>query len=213
MKYGLVETLLLEKGRHIRHLEKHLSRLQEACRKNEYPFDRLDTKLQLEALSAKQSEGGTYRLRLLLNPAGIVELQAEAYDPPRESLEVVFIDDPIPSFPKEQFACKFTDSPLREFYRSAWSAFRFPSTPPFDLLFVNEEGIVTEGTRTNFYIECDGRLITSPLEAGVLPGTYRSVLIEKGCLERPITRELLQQSTRCFLSNALIGFQRASLRL
>jgi para-aminobenzoate synthetase/4-amino-4-deoxychorismate lyase len=65
--------------------------------------------------------------------------------------------------------------------------------------------VITEGTRSNFYIELDGRLITSPVSAGLLPGTYRDLLIQEGCLVQSITLEMFKKSNRIFISNALIG--------
>jgi len=58
-----------------------------------------------------------------------------------------------------------------------------PFAPPpgvFDTLLWNAEGELTEFTRGNLVVELDGRRITPPLEAGLLPGVMRAELFERG---------------------------------
>jgi len=48
----------------------------------------------------------------------------------------------------------------------------------FDAVFVSEEGIVREGTSSNFFIIKDQRLITHPLSKNILSGITRMVVID-----------------------------------
>jgi para-aminobenzoate synthetase/4-amino-4-deoxychorismate lyase len=185
-------------GRIIRHKDRHLARLQRSCRDNHYPFDRELVEQRLQQFIAEQPDVGECKLRLLYDAQGIRQLTAESYQAPQGELSVRLVTEPMLAFPPEQFRHKFIDSPLREFYVA------FPEGP-YDHVFMNSDGIITEGTRTNVYIEIDGRLITSPVEAGLLPGTYRDWLIEQGCVVQPITQSMLHSAQRCFISNALIG--------
>jgi para-aminobenzoate synthetase/4-amino-4-deoxychorismate lyase len=47
-----------------------------------------------------------------------------------------------------------------------------------EVLFVNERGELTEGSRTSLFIEREGRLLTPPLECGLLDGTLRRAMLE-----------------------------------
>jgi para-aminobenzoate synthetase/4-amino-4-deoxychorismate lyase len=49
-----------------------------------------------------------------------------------------------------------------------------------EVAFVNDEGFVTEGSLTNIFVERDGRLLTPPLDLGLLPGVLRGELIARG---------------------------------
>lgn len=81
-----------------------------------------------------------------------------------------------------------------------------------DVVFVNEKNEICETTRHNIYIKKEGQLITPPLSSGLLPGVFRSKLLEeKKVLEQVITKEDLCKSSEIFLSNALTGLISASL--
>jgi para-aminobenzoate synthetase/4-amino-4-deoxychorismate lyase len=49
-----------------------------------------------------------------------------------------------------------------------------------EVVFVNERGEVTEGSRTNIFVERDGVWLTPPLSSGLLDGCLRRELIENG---------------------------------
>lgn len=50
----------------------------------------------------------------------------------------------------------------------------------FDALLQNERGELTEGWRTNVFVERDETLLTPPLRAGALPGILRQRLLSQG---------------------------------
>jgi para-aminobenzoate synthetase/4-amino-4-deoxychorismate lyase len=57
-----------------------------------------------------------------------------------------------------------------------------------DVLLVNESDELTESTIANVAVRLDGSWYTPPMEAGCLPGIYRSVLLKEGQLtERQIS--------------------------
>ena len=47
----------------------------------------------------------------------------------------------------------------------------------FEGLYVERDGLVSEGTTSNVFAVRDGRLLTPPLEAGCLPGVTRQVIL------------------------------------
>ena len=81
-----------------------------------------------------------------------------------------------------------------------------------DVLFCNSYGEVSEGTLHNLVVEKAGRLVTPPLACGLLPGTLRSDLLERGILrEERIGRDELLSATRLWLINSVRGWRRVIL--
>jgi para-aminobenzoate synthetase/4-amino-4-deoxychorismate lyase len=77
-----------------------------------------------------------------------------------------------------------------------------------EVVFQNERGELTEGARSNIFVERDGILLTPPLEAGVLPGILRAELIaEGGAVEATLTPDDLDGEV--WLGNSLRGLIRA----
>ncbi len=82
----------------------------------------------------------------------------------------------------------------------------------FDVLLWNERREVTEGTFGNIAVEMDGRLWTPPLESGLLAGTYRQHLIDRGELqERVIRVDDLADCSRIVWMNSVRGLKEAVL--
>ena len=81
-----------------------------------------------------------------------------------------------------------------------------------DVLLFNEAGEVTETTVANVAVEIGGVRFTPPVPCGLLPGTQRAVLLERGELrERVIRVEDLQEHPRMFLLNSVRGMQEVSV--
>lgn len=73
---------------------------------------------------------------------------------------------------------------------------------------LHEDGVVTEGAATSFFIVADGRLITRPLSRALLPGCTREALIalceETGLVveERACTLDEAKAADEAFLTGA-----------
>ncbi|MGD0141974.1 MAG: aminodeoxychorismate synthase component I [Rhizomicrobium sp.] len=79
-----------------------------------------------------------------------------------------------------------------------------------EILFVNERGELTEGSRTNLFVEKAGRLLTPALACGVLDGCLRQALIAEGrCIEAVLTPDDLARADIAYLGNSLRGLVRA----
>jgi len=76
----------------------------------------------------------------------------------------------------------------------------------FDSIAPNEAGNVTDGGKTNIFIEKNGEIITPPVSDGCLPGIIRAVVVEKFNVSiRSISLEMLKSADKIFLTNSLIG--------
>jgi para-aminobenzoate synthetase/4-amino-4-deoxychorismate lyase len=94
----------------------------------------------------------------------------------------------------------------RKLYDQAWLAAE--KLGAFDALFINEQGFVTEGGRSNVFIKKDGRWLTPPLASGCLPGVMRSVVLSDPkyqAVEKNITPADVLSAEEVIFTNALRG--------
>jgi para-aminobenzoate synthetase/4-amino-4-deoxychorismate lyase len=83
---------------------------------------------------------------------------------------------------------------------------------PPNLIFWNERNEVTESGIANLVVKIDGQLVTPPVSCGLLPGTFRGHLIDKGEIkERVVTVEELQNAKEFFLINSVRKWMKAEL--
>jgi para-aminobenzoate synthetase / 4-amino-4-deoxychorismate lyase len=83
-----------------------------------------------------------------------------------------------------------------------------------EVVFLNKKGELTEGTRSNLFIELDGRLFTPALTCGLLPGTLREELLDlprAAASEAVLTPQDLLAAERIYLGNSVRGLVRAEL--
>jgi branched-subunit amino acid aminotransferase/4-amino-4-deoxychorismate lyase len=79
-----------------------------------------------------------------------------------------------------------------------------------EVVFLNERGELTEGSRSNLFVRRNGKLVTPPLSCGLLPGILRSKLIETGeCVEEILYPCDLDNAEEILLGNSLRGLIRA----
>ena len=78
---------------------------------------------------------------------------------------------------------------------------------------MNERGELTEGAISNLFIEKAGKLLTPPVECGLLPGVYRRHLLETraNTEEHVLHPEDLQQADAVYLCNAVRGLRRVEI--
>ncbi len=82
----------------------------------------------------------------------------------------------------------------------------------YDVLLWNSLGQVTETTRGNLVIEQDGRLLTPPVGAGLLPGTFRQYLLDHGAInEADITQSAVLAASNVYVINSVTGWVRVTI--
>lgn len=76
----------------------------------------------------------------------------------------------------------------------------------FDEIFVNEHGALTEGARSNLFLQLKGVLYTPPLACGLLNGILRQKMLDEGtCVERNLFIDDLQSAEHIFCGNSVRG--------
>jgi branched-subunit amino acid aminotransferase/4-amino-4-deoxychorismate lyase len=80
-----------------------------------------------------------------------------------------------------------------------------------EVIFRNERGDITEGSRSNIFARIGGKLLTPPLEDGVLDGVLRREMLETGqCKEATFSAVDLERAEEVWLGNSLRGLIRAT---
>src|SRR6478752_1762159 len=189
--FELIETIRWERGIGFHLLERHLVRLQSSATHFGYPFERG------KVLAALSAEVGT-----LIVTSTRIEL------PSKDTVWRFAISDQRVD---EKDALFFHKTTRRQFYDREMERQK-ALTGCDEVVFLNKKGELTEGTRTNLFIELDGRLFTPALPCGLLPGTLREELIDlprAAASEAILTLADLTLADRIYLGNSVRGLIRA----
>lgn len=198
----LIETLRREAGSYPR-LAGHLQRLRASAQWLGFPLDDAELQAQLAA----QPATGIWRVRLTLDKGGRLDVQS-------------FALGGEPAGPRFALLAEQTivaDNPLRRHKTSSRAlydaALKGIADDPqvFDVVFLNADGEVAEGARSNVFVERDGVLLTPPLSSGALPGVLRGELLATGKAREAVLR-VEDLAGGFLLGNALRGLIRVSLR-
>jgi para-aminobenzoate synthetase/4-amino-4-deoxychorismate lyase len=195
--FDLIETMRFEPGVGIGLLDLHLARLEGSARTFGFSFDQARIRAALESAADSPCV-----LRLLLGPDG----------------EPCVETKPLPAFAAHGATAALARLPvdprdfrlrhkttLRDFYDNARAI-----TGTDEVVFVDPEGFLTEGSFTNVFVERDGVLETPPASRGLLPGVLRAELLASGrAREADLKAEDLKRGF--FLGNAVRGLINAQL--
>jgi para-aminobenzoate synthetase/4-amino-4-deoxychorismate lyase len=101
----------------------------------------------------------------------------------------------------------------RQVYEQALQEARVRVPGCADVLLFNQRGEVTESTIANVVVEMDGHLTTPPLSCGLLAGTLRAELLERGVVQEACmtVEDLRTRITRLWLVNSVRGWRAAAL--
>jgi para-aminobenzoate synthetase/4-amino-4-deoxychorismate lyase len=197
--FHLLETLRWDPSCGYRLLERHLARLEEAADYFARPLDLEHARSCLEE-SIQEFGDATQRVRLLVAEDGGVEVEAAPLDPPRtDRLRLGLAHEPVRS----------TDPFLRfkTTHRETYERALRDRPDCDDVLLLNEHGEVTESTVANLVLRSGGELVTPPISCGLLPGTFRAELLERGKIrERVLRAEDVATAESVFLINSVRGW-------
>ena len=81
-----------------------------------------------------------------------------------------------------------------------------------EVIFLNEQGFVTECSTANIFMVKSGVIYTPKLECGLLNGILRDFVINNfSVIEKEITLEELLESDEIFITNSLLGIMKVTL--
>lgn len=193
--FHLLESLLLKDGEYFL-LEEHLNRLQNSAQYfGGFPFNRKLVQKALQDFAGENNNGGL-KVRFLLDKSGKITIEASPITSPEAPLRVKLADEPITK-----------DNPFlyhKTTHRDVYTQFQKKFPDVFDVLLWNESEELTEFTNGNVVLEIDGQLWTPPVTSGLLAGTFRESLLNKGEIkEKIITLSDLKKCNRVWFINSV----------
>ncbi len=208
--FALIETVRYECGMGFHLIERHLARLQSSAAYFGYPFSREAVLQALDEESASV-EAPVAMLRLLLGEDGAITVTSTAIELPTKDTVWRFVISDQRLDEKDPFF--YHKTTRRQFYDREMERQK-ALTGCDEVVFLNKKGELTEGTRTNLFVELDGRLFTPALTCGLLPGTLREELLDlprAAASEAVLTPQDLLNADRIYLGNSVRGLVRAEL--
>lgn len=195
--FELLETMRLAADGYVRR-ERHLARLADSARYFGIPVEMRDVERALDE-HARAAREFPRRVRLLVARDGTPHLE----DRPLGG-------DATPATPQPMALATSPVSSADPFlfhkttHRVVYDKHRAEHPGVFDVLLWNENGELTEFTIGNVVVRLDGVDWTPPRECGLLAGTYRAELLERGEIrERRLRVADLERAEAVWLVNSL----------
>lgn len=197
--FELIETLRVE-DKKVALFERHLARLQKSAAAFEWPVPSSVAVQACIAQAIESSELAVIRLRLTLNAQGQVNATISPLEPVSPVVNIALYPTPVNS--TNPFLRHKTTA--RALYNQALAEAKAAGL--FDYVFCNEQGELTEGSRSNLFILLNNQWYTPPLSAGLLAGVQRSVLLEElKAQEQTLSLDDLAKAQQILVCNALYG--------
>ncbi|GAA4219417.1 4-amino-4-deoxychorismate lyase [Sagittula marina] len=191
----LIETMLWQPGGGVALAARHRDRLCLSARRLGFDFDPSTFYRALNEVSGDAPR----RLRLTLDASGVVDMSCAPAPSPAMLWRVAVAPHRLAS-----------DDPwlrVKSTRRAIYDAARADLPDGVDeLIFLNEDGHLAEGTICNVLVERDDGWVTPPLTDGALPGVMRAELLARGEVRvASVTLKQLTAAPRLRLCNALRG--------
>jgi len=205
--FDVIESILWTPGEQFFLLERHLARLAESAAYFNIPIDLLALQERLANLSSTLTPAA-YKVRVSVTQRGRISITATPLS-----------EIPLPPVMRVKLAAQPTDSSNVFLYhkttrRDVYEATRADQPDCDDVLLWNERGEITESTIANVVIELNSQRYTPPLECGLLPGTFRADLLERGLIqEHVILKEELRAAAHVWLINSVRGWLECQLTM
>jgi len=199
----LIETMAFDPMVGVPLIELHLRRLKDSAAALGFAVDRHALRNHIQAFCFLNRE--PKRLRVLVDFDGNWDIEGSDPPAPMEGAVPVALR-PLPVSAEDwRLRHKTTD---RAFYENARK--EAGERGAKEAVLVRDDGFVTEGSFTNVFVERGDKLLTPPLERGLLPGVLRASLIEEGrAVEADLTAADLAPGF--WIGNALRGLMPARL--
>jgi para-aminobenzoate synthetase/4-amino-4-deoxychorismate lyase len=208
-EFNLIESCLIKSGIII-NLEEHLARLKSSADKLIFNCDlEKIRRLIQEYTNLNISIDKRYKLRVELNYLGAVKIEHSIIGDNPEFLNIML--SPVKIDSSHGLFCHKSDSNLsRGLYTQLDRDYK-PSGID-ELIFINQNGIITEARYHNVIIKYRESLLTSPTNQGLLGGIYRANLLRAGKIsEQAISEQMLYDADEVYLCNDVRGMIRCNL--
>src|SRR5690606_34789088 len=172
-----------------------------------FPFDEAAFRAEVARAGAGFAPGTRHRVRVTLGAAGRLGCTSAPLPEGDVARPLRLALAPAPGAAGDPL--RFHKTTRRAAYEAAFEA---AVAQGYDeVVFYNDRGEVTEGSRTNVFARLGGRLVTPPVALGLLGGVYRRHLLDTlpGTAEAVLTVDDLAAAEAVFVCNAVHGLRAA----
>lgn len=202
----LIETILYTADNGFWLLQRHLERLERSAEYLSFPYNAETITASLHDAVSANSEP-RLRVRLTLNEFGQAAITTTPIEAAAPDQVIEFVVSEARLDPDN--ALLYHKTTRRELYDREWQHFH-DTVGADEVIYLNAQGKLAEGSRTNIFLEKDGRMRTPKLSAGLLPGVLRAELLASGKAEEAeLTLADLENADAIYLGNSVRGLQRA----
>jgi len=192
MRWGPDEGFLL--------LDRHLSRMASSAGYFDFAYD--EPRIRAALNEAVRGAAARRRLRLLLARDGRVTVEQADWKPGPAPVRVALARTAVDS----QTVWLFHKTTNRAVYDDR------RRDDVDETILWNERGEVTEATTANLVAAIGGRQFTPPVTSGLLAGTYRADLLERGAIaEAPLSLADVRAADRLWLINSVQEWREVTL--
>ncbi|MET3682724.1 para-aminobenzoate synthetase/4-amino-4-deoxychorismate lyase [Alkalibacillus flavidus] len=194
--FQLLETMRLSDG-DIWLEDEHVSRLRASA--HYFQIEVSEATVLATLNEVKRESEGLYKLRLLVDQNGAVDIQKTPISESPTTMSAVLADSAIDSH--NPFLYHKTT------HRDVYTSLAKHDGRAHDTLLWNEYGDVTEFTTGNVAYQLGDEWYTPPVTDGLLPGTYRDTLVATGVLnERSLKRHEIDHINQFAYLNSVRGW-------
>ncbi len=205
-RFELIETMLYDPPAGFWLLDHHLKRLSSSAAYFGFVFNEAAVRATL-AKAVEPEKSNRLRVRFLLDEDGKMTVTTSPQPPQQPGAVMRYVVSDTRLYSADLFL--YHKTTRRDLYDTEWKHYA-DTLGADEVIYLNEYGNLAEGSRTTIFLECDGRILTPKLEAGLLPGTLREALIDEGrVIEAELTLDDLNRAVTVYLGNSVRGLVRA----
>jgi para-aminobenzoate synthetase/4-amino-4-deoxychorismate lyase len=206
--FALIETLLYHPVTGYHYMQEHLERLKASSALFNFNCPLSTIYDELIKLSKNMCATTNYKIRLILKQAGQFVITSSEM-PIVENNNTYFIRfSPNKTYSRNiLFQHKTTSTYVRDFYDNEYTIAK-KNYNCDEVIFVNEKNQITEGSRTNLFIEKNNIFYTPPIQCGLLNGIMRQQFINNKnikTVEKVLYQDDIYNADNIFLTNSVRG--------
>jgi para-aminobenzoate synthetase/4-amino-4-deoxychorismate lyase len=169
--FELIESMLIEGGT-LFLKDNHLNRLKKSADFFLFKFDQEKLLQYIDAVIKECESRKKYKLRISMDKWGHFTHTLDEITDSFSGIDICISETPVSSGSKFLYF-KTTNRALYE------KEFKINREKGFEeTIFLNENAKLTEGCRTNIFIRMNDKLLTPPVDDGLLEGCYRQYLLD-----------------------------------
>jgi len=206
--FKLIETILHHPKKGYFLLKPHLGRLLSSAAYFNFKYDKKYITEKLKKLETRFKNSFSYKVRLLLDRTGKIDLGFSRINMNGKLIKVRFSSKKTSK--NDLFLYnKTTNRNLYDKEHRKWSKRGY-----FDIIFTNTQNQITEGAISNIVIKKGKFYYTPPIECGLLNGVFRRSLLKNSKFpirEKVLYRGDIEKADEIYMVNSVRGMVKAKL--